>query len=170
MAPVVLSIRTNSKIVRQGLEHLRKTIPTVGRKRLYEAAVEVRRRMKKPGKVAPAYPPAWVHWDSAKQKRAFFRTDGFGGGIPHRRTGKYESSWVVSKLPDGYSVGSTMKQAKYIGGGVYGGSQSNIHQGRWPVFRTQMDIVVRRLPKLVKRDMKSVVSQSLLRGNSEGVK
>lgn len=32
-------------------------------------------------------------WQSEKQRRAFFATDGFGGGIPSQRTGAFEAGW-----------------------------------------------------------------------------
>lgn len=36
-----------------------------------------------------------IQWGSEKQRRAFFATNGFGKGIPYRRTGKLQSGWVV---------------------------------------------------------------------------
>ncbi len=32
-------------------------------------------------------------WTSEKQRKAFFATDGFGGGIPYARTGDLSSAW-----------------------------------------------------------------------------
>lgn len=34
-------------------------------------------------------------WQSEKQRRAFFATDGFGGGIPHERTGETTNAWTL---------------------------------------------------------------------------
>lgn len=36
-----------------------------------------------------------IRWTSAKQRRAFFATDGFGHGIPYKRTGALVRSWHV---------------------------------------------------------------------------
>jgi len=36
-----------------------------------------------------------IEWTSEKQRRAFFATDGFGGGIPTKRSNQLETSWVV---------------------------------------------------------------------------
>lgn len=36
-----------------------------------------------------------IHWQSAKQRRAFFATNGFGGGIPHIRTHDLSKGWQV---------------------------------------------------------------------------
>lgn len=43
-------------------------------------------------------PPVWTkkrRWNSLKQMRAFFATNGFGGGIPTRRTGALIRAWRV---------------------------------------------------------------------------
>lgn len=52
---------------------------------------EVDKRLRRnPGKVH--YP---IQWTSEKQRRAFFATDGFGHGIPYKRTGGLVKSWHV---------------------------------------------------------------------------
>ncbi len=82
-----------------------------------------------------------VQWDSEKQRRAFFATDGFGKGIPYRRTGEYERGWKTAELPNGWQI-SNKHPAGAIGGTVeYQGKitpdsniqtwQSRIHRGRW---------------------------------------
>lgn len=42
---------------------------------------------------APKYP---IRWTSERQRRAFFATDGFGRGIPTRRTGAVSQAWSVT--------------------------------------------------------------------------
>jgi hypothetical protein len=41
----------------------------------------------------PTYP---FKWKSIKQRKAFFATNGFGGGIPYKRTHKLANSWHTS--------------------------------------------------------------------------
>ena len=36
-----------------------------------------------------------IRWKSVKQRRAFFATNGFGKGIPYRRTGTIARSWQI---------------------------------------------------------------------------
>ena len=36
-------------------------------------------------------------WQSEKQRRAFFATDGFGGGIPYQRTGELSAGWIATE-------------------------------------------------------------------------
>lgn len=49
----------------------------------------------------PKYP---IRWSSERQRKAFFATDGFGRGIPTRRTGNIAAGWEVSSIPDGDGV------------------------------------------------------------------
>lgn len=35
-------------------------------------------------------------WKSERQRRAYFATNGFGGGIPYRRTGALEKAWKIT--------------------------------------------------------------------------
>jgi hypothetical protein len=36
-------------------------------------------------------------WQSERQRKAYFATDGFGGGIPYRRTDNLKFGWHVNK-------------------------------------------------------------------------
>lgn len=43
-----------------------------------------------------------IQWTSKKQRKAFFATDGFGRGIPTRRTNKMQQAWrVIGKAKGG---------------------------------------------------------------------
>jgi len=43
-------------------------------------------------------------WQSEKQRRAYFATDGFGGGIPYKRTGNMANKWEKKSTNDGYRM------------------------------------------------------------------
>ena len=46
-------------------------------------------------------PPVWTRkrrWNSLKQMRAFFATNGFGHGIPYKRTGNMVRQWKVKTI------------------------------------------------------------------------
>lgn len=48
-----------------------------------------------------AEPPVWEgkrDWQTERQRRAFFATDGFGHGIPYRRTGGLARAWKVTTV------------------------------------------------------------------------
>lgn len=42
----------------------------------------------------PKYP---IQWQSERQRRAFFASDGFGKGIPYKRTGELAASWQIQQ-------------------------------------------------------------------------
>ena len=43
-------------------------------------------------------------WESEKQRRAYFATDGFGGGIPYVRTGNLASGWEFTEQDSNYTT------------------------------------------------------------------
>lgn len=59
-------------------------------------------------------------WESLRQMRAYFATDGFGHGIPYRRTHGYVHSWhVIADYTDtfsGIAVFSDSPSADFVGG------------------------------------------------------
>lgn len=65
----------------------------------------------------PTYPLVWA---SAKQRRAYFATNGFGKGIPYRRTGNLSRGWAVAVTldADGGVIQLTNDQpyARYVQG------------------------------------------------------
>lgn len=108
------------------LSDLISRVIVVGRKTLEEVAGNIKRRMSETGRPLN-YP---VQWDSEKQRRAYFATNGFGHGIPYQRQGKYEKGWTLSEIPMGYTL-ANQHPAGAIGG-TPEGWQSRIHRGRWP--------------------------------------
>lgn len=50
-------------------------------------------------RVQPARPKYKIRWQSERQRRAFFASDGFGKGIPYRRTDKLMKGWKVEIEP-----------------------------------------------------------------------
>jgi len=135
---------TNAEVVRKGLEDFSAEVPKISRRRIYNVMLKVRTRMRKPGK-AINYP---VKWDSEKQRRAFFATNGFGRGIPARRTGKYPAGWnIVAAGEIGYRIENSVPYSQYVGGMAYGVGQSSIHRGRWELLRDVFEQEVENLPK-----------------------
>jgi len=107
-----------------------------------ETAKAIQEDMREEGK--PSTSP--VQWDSEKQRKAYFASDGFGAGIPYVRKGNYVNGWQTKELPNGWqisnkhpagAVGGTLEaNASLVGqGGVSTSSwQSKIHRGRWKSF------------------------------------
>jgi hypothetical protein len=142
-----------AQLIQKRFERLRRQIPLVSRKRMYDAMVAIRHEMKQPG-AKPDYP---IHWDTRKQQKAFFASDGFGRGIPTKRSGEYIKAWQVIRAENGYDVGNPLAHAKYIGGTARSTNrQSRIHRGRWNLFKEVKDKVLARLPKAVKESLQQI--------------
>lgn len=69
-----------------------------------------------PGRVR--YP---IQWTSERQRRAYFATNGFGSGIPYKRTGKLAQAWVVEIRGSAIVIENPSDAAKY----VYGSNAQN---------------------------------------------
>lgn len=97
-------LETNQDIAHEISQRL---VSTYGSKFRYELATY-------PGPVK--YP---IQWKSEKQRKAFFATDGFGSGIPYRRTGHLGRSWdiAVSRTSSGDSrieIDNRATYAKFV--------------------------------------------------------
>lgn len=55
-----------------------------------------------------------IQWTSEKQRRAYFATDGFGHGIPYKRTGKLLARWEIKRTAKGITVSNPSRIAKYV--------------------------------------------------------
>ncbi len=144
-----IQVVIDGRFVRQGLQNLSAAIPEVGRLQIYRTAQRIYSAMKVKG-AKPTYP---IQWDSEKQRRAFFASDGFGGGIPHKRIDQYVNAWTIERIGDmGYRIKNESPGAEWIAGD----SQSRIHRGRWPVFRYVIGIEVQKLPEEITREIVNV--------------
>lgn len=152
-----LTISSNAPIVRQGLENLALEVPQIGRRRIYNMMLAIRSALRKPGKPV-RYP---VQWDSERQRRAFFATDGFGRGIPTVRTGAYNAGYQIKRTDKGYQIANSTNYGKYVGGSAYGTGQSNIHRGRWQLMRDVVDNQVEQLPEAVAAEIRMVARREL---------
>lgn len=150
-------------IVRQGLQNLKADIPKVGAERIYLRLQRAQAKLKTPGKRI-RYP---VNWDSERQRRAFFATDGFGRGIPTRRTDTYVKGWHIRRNPraaralPGWSLINETNYARYVGGSAYGDGQSSIHRGRWILARDVMDNAVNGLPNEIEQYITQVARKNM---------
>lgn len=146
----------NAEIVRQGLENFGAEVPKVGRQRLYLTMLRIKTRLSK----APPKSSGPVNWDSPKQRRAYFATDGFYGGIPYRRRGTYERAWIIQRVDDGYKLFNDFLMAVHITGDIYGRGQSRIHADRWPMFKTVSFEEMRDLPDELFADVEKAKKKS----------
>ena len=108
----------------------------------YEAMKRARDKLKIP-KARPSRP---IQWDSAKQKRAFFATDGFGRGIPSVRTNA-SLRWDITATGNGYMLYNPTGYASRLYGHYDGGGQSRIFEGTYPLFVEMVEHEVEGLPE-----------------------
>lgn len=78
-----------------------------------------------PGPVA--YP---IEWTTDRQRRAFFATDGFGAGIPTKRSTQLETSWVVIVSYQMRTNLITLRNPKSYAKYVYPGSRQQRFHAR----------------------------------------
>lgn len=69
-------------------------------------------------------------WASEKQRIAFFATNGFGGGIPHRRTGRLPAGWQMDARVQGVTIHAEIKNTEKGAPYVYG-SLASSGQGKY---------------------------------------
>lgn len=112
---------------------------------LQETATRIKERMAVPGSPI-TYP---VDWDSDKQKRAFFASNGFGGGIPYQRKNIYPTLWQASYHEFGASVFADHPAGAI--GGTLDGWQSKIHKGRYPHLLTVVLEEITKLPEEISK-------------------
>lgn len=69
-----------------------------------------------------------IQWESDRQRRAFFATDGFGGGIPYRRTGRLLEKWEITSSPIDSGIAVTATNAAPYAPYVIGDRQQRFHR------------------------------------------
>jgi hypothetical protein len=118
---------------------------------LYIAAQNVRDEMKEEGKPI-VYP---VQWDSTAQRKKFFATDGFGRGIPTKRTGGGVNAWKAIRTQDGAETSNPLSHIVFISGR----RQSRIHRGRWKLFHIAVDFVLSKLPDKLRSNVIATIRE-----------
>ena len=145
--PVQLTVHTTgADLVRQGLEDLGKEIPRIGRLRIYEALKRAQSKLRIP-KARPRSP---IQWDSERQRRAFFATDGFGRGIPTTRSGA-SLRWQITATANGYTLANPTDYASHLYGRYDGSGQSRIFRGEYPLFVDVVENEIENLPQEIEQ-------------------
>lgn len=68
-----------------------------------------------------------LEWESDKQRKAYFATDGFGAGIPYKRTGKLAAGWTTDIVTNGLSVSFVIENPSSAAKYVYGSLAQDIN-------------------------------------------
>lgn len=137
--------------VENALKDVGVQIVPLTRKRIYTRLLGIRNKMAASAP-RPGHP---IHWDSIRQMRAFYASNGFGHGIPTIRTRQHEHAWRVVKAGDGYAIENPLDTAIYLYGDADGRGQSAIHQGRWPLFVDKIEDEINAIPREAERDIEA---------------
>jgi hypothetical protein len=157
--PLVVSSPNTSEFTNS----LFKRFAKEGKASLAETVDEIKREMSVEGKPI-TYPS---QWDSEKQRRAYFASNGFGQGIPYVRKGNYIRGWAVAQLANGYSL-SNKHPAGAVGGTLRGVAslkvnealitakswQSNIHKDRWNNIFYVTAVALRKLSRRIMQKLR----------------
>ncbi len=74
-----------------------------------------------------------IQWASEKQRRAYFATNGFGKGIPYKRSGKQSRSWEVKYIFTQADGILTLESSSPVTPFVQGSMQQPFHHNTgWP--------------------------------------
>lgn len=99
---------------------VRREIPRIRRRALKKLHQEPPRR---------SYPNDYpLKWTNDKQRRKYFATNGFGRGIPYRRTGKLVEAWEVKVQISGDDGTITVENSSPSAQFVIGDRQQQFHR------------------------------------------
>lgn len=107
-------------------------LPALVKRGLPRVTRPIDRRMLGELQAEPGSPRYPIRWKSERQRRAFFATNGFGRGIPTRRTGAMIRSWRVITTFDANGgeiiAGNDSPYVDF----VQGNRAQPFHIDRWP--------------------------------------
>ncbi len=76
------------------------------------------------------YPEGHLEWESERQQRAYWATDGFGKGIPYPRTGELPAAWAIEPFREADGIGASIVNRNPAAPFVYG-SLAKSNPGRF---------------------------------------
>lgn len=117
-----------------------------------------------------------VDWQSERQRRAYWASDGFGGGIPTRRTGKHQAAWKFIYHSDGngsghWELSNDIPESRFIYGAnrPQGKYRQRMFNGVWPTSTSGRDKVFSAVRPMIKtRYAESLDSFGILTTGGKG--
>lgn len=149
-----ITVKTNAKVVRQGLENLAGDLPTIGRRRLRTTSERIKRKMQE----YPNERPGQSRRSSHPTLGTIYRA------VRYRRTGNYGRGWVIDGATNGYAIRNDVRRkgrrySVYVGGDSKGNRQAWMHKDRWNVFKTVADVEIAKLPGDMSKDITQAARQ-----------
>lgn len=158
-----ITFSTNAKPVAALLKRFGEQVVVDVQDELFDAQNRIKDELSVPG-TQVAHPVKWSGEEDSrlhttKQQRAFFASEGFGGGIPHERTDRHVKGWKVTRLTNGSMIENNVKGSKMLYGDFRGQGQAPMFQGAWVLFRRVVDGVYAKLPITVMNAMRKLASR-----------
>lgn len=126
-----LSFR-RAKLVAMGFQNLADEIPKVGRKPIYNVALEVVRRMKEyPSRVST-----------------------------YIRSYLFRAGWSIEKYDLGYRILNWVPYGHFVVGNAFGVGQAWMHVGVWRPFREVTEEEANKLPEAVRDELTLAIRRS----------
>ena len=115
-----IKVKTNLKAIQHFLDKYPDNVGALVQQSYDDTLVPVVNALRTPPRKR-SYPSDYpLEWTSERQRRAYFATNGFGAGIPYRRTGGLTRAWRGAVIPrgDGFRVVilNPVKSARFVYG------------------------------------------------------
>jgi hypothetical protein len=103
-----------------------------------------------------------IEWESEKQRRAYFASDGFGHGIPYQRSHDYVNAWHVTADYTGgltsINVRNDLPESDFIGGR----RQQRFHKNTgWANAQEELQLLSLALDERIETGLPIVIEQVL---------
>jgi len=145
-----ISVRIDTKGLQQSIEKELDRLPSVIHAATIKAVQDLQPLRDEFAKSVGAVKRP-IEWTSEKQRKAFFATDGFGAGIPYKRTGKLQAGWgllAVQNLDGSTLILQNMAEAAKYVYGFFGQRrpQQQFHRNTgWQTVKKTQDKTVRKM-------------------------
>ena len=145
----------------RGNEEIKKYISTVGRGMKIAAMRAIGEYLLGDDRHGLRHNPARVNhgegnpykWQSEKQRRAYFATDGFGGGIPYQRTGNLANAWTMEEANSDWNTVKLTNSSEY-GQYVQGDSIQDGHKADG--WRIMADVIKTNIAGAIRAGQQAV--------------
>lgn len=134
---LTVAVSDKARIVRQGMQNLRREIPQIGAQKMYDALSRAKARITR----YPAIP----------------------AGSTYQRSGTFGHGWQIIRLTGGDRQGWRLHgeardrrgrdYTHWVSGSAYGTMQARVHAGRWVKVRDAVDDEVRKLPAAIREEL-----------------
>lgn len=92
-------------------------------------------------------------WQSEKQRKAYFATNGFGGGIPYQRTGNLANAWTYEEKNNDWNTVALTNDSEY---GVFV-QGDNIQKGhKVDGWRIMADVIATNIAGAIRAGQQAV--------------